>query len=301
MRKTIHYRRVEWFNQQPNDDVVVFLTEALAGRPHVDATRFPIAGETCEVRHRDNRDGKLCIHLSKYVNGSRKGVTPQVLGLENADLDDAPAPDGAEFTEREIVIVLTQDAVAFVTQGHVHPKFVERAIRGLLFLEHGNEVSNRFSLAARADPAVVQRLLDEGVQLLDMGLSLNQAEADQIIEGQPESITESLGRTIKDALSVRFHAELSDDDIDSLASANAHLVLNFKKSAPLNQIESLTTLAESVIEGDEQFKIKTVRGNYFTRDQLLLKNTYTQPGGAAYLSFVLAWDNAIQFLNDVDE
>ncbi|KAB2658807.1 hypothetical protein F9K94_00990 [Brucella tritici] len=300
MRKTIHYRRVEWFNQQANDNVVALLGDVLAARQHIEQTRFAIADETCEIRHRDQRGNLVCLHLSTYVNGSRKGVTPQAQGVANGDLDEALAPDGAEFTEREIALVIGQQAVAFVTHGFVHPKFVERAIRGLIFLEHGADVSNRFSLAARADPAVINRLLEEGVQYLDMGISLNQVDAINQIEGQPQPITTYLARTIKDAISARFEDEFSEEEVDNLAMANAHLVLNFKKSAPLDQIESLTTLAEDVIEGDDDFKIKTIKGNYFTRDQLLLKNSYNQPGRAAYLSYALAWDNSVQFLNDVE-
>lgn len=299
MRKTIHYRRVEWFNQQNGDNVITLLRAVLDARPHIDNTRYPIAHETCELRHRDDRGDVICLHFATHVTGARRGVSPQAQGVANSDLTEADAPAGAEFTEREVAIVVKEDALAFVSHGIVQPRFVERAIRGLLTLEHPAETTNRFALAARADPVVLQQLLAEGVHFLDLGLTLDQAEAAQQIAGQPQSLQTYFGNVIKDAISARFHEDLSEDEIDRLAHANAHLVLNFRKSAPLDQIESLTTIATEAIEGNEDFKIKTRNGNDFTRDQLLLKSQYNQPGNSSYLSYLTAWNSSVQFLNEL--
>ncbi|HEV2505326.1 MAG TPA: hypothetical protein VGV39_19775 [Mesorhizobium sp.] len=297
MKKTIHYRRVEWFNRQQTDSVVTFIREVLNVRPHIENTRFAIAHEICELRHRDDLGDKICLHISTHVAGARKGVSPQAQGVVNSDLADAPAPAGAEFTEREVALVISEDAVAFVSQGNVHPQFVERAIRGVLALEHPAEITSRFAVAARADPAKVQQLLEEGVHFLDLGLTLDHAEAIQQIEGQPQSLQSYIGSVITEAISARFHEDLTEEEIGDLTTANAHLVLNFRKSAPLEKIEGLTTLATEAIEGEEDFKIKTRKGNSFSRDQLLLRGNYTQPGPSSTLSYVLAWQNATNFLN----
>ncbi|MEO9337274.1 hypothetical protein ABFT80_07550 [Mesorhizobium sp. SB112] len=299
MKKTIHFRRVEWFNPQNTDNVVSLLRIVLEARPHIENTRYVIAHETCELRHRNDLGDRICLHFSTHVNGARKGVTPQAQGVVNGDLADAPAPEGAEFTEREIAVVVGQDSIGFVSHGIVHPKFVERAIRGLLALEHEPAITNRFTLAARADPEVLRQLLDEGVHFLDLGLTLAHAEAVQQIEGQPQSLQSYLAQSVKAAISARFHDEFTDNEVERLSMADTHLVLNFKKSAALDQIESLTAIATEAIEGNDDFKIKTLRGNDFTRDQLLLRSTYTQPGGPAFLSYTLAWNNAVNFLNDV--
>lgn len=109
----------------------------------------------------------------------------------------------------------------------------------------------------------------------------------------------NLGRAVWNTISTQIHADYEGAEIDRLAEANARLVLNFSKRAPLDKVDLMTAVANEVVEGDEGFTIRTVLGNKFTRDDLTLQRRYTQPGAAAYLSYAMAWNEAAAFLDQV--
>ncbi|MCX5512165.1 hypothetical protein [Kaistia algarum] len=189
--------------------------------------------------------------------------------------------------------------LSFVSLGHVRAGFVERALRGLVGLDAGMDIANQMFLAAHADPAMVARLIAEGISLLDMGLDISEVEANQHIEAQPRSMSETLGAAIRNALSARIHDDFDEADLDRLATANVRLVLNFRNNAQLDKIQSLTELATQVIEEDDEFKIRTTKGNDYSRDQLLVRGHYTQPQAIAYLNHNLAWTQGLAFLDSL--
>jgi hypothetical protein len=140
--------------------------------------------------------------------------------------------------------------------------------------------------------------MHEGVNYLDLGLSLPHVDGAAQVAGQPHTITGDISRRVKDALSARFLQDNSEQDIEELSKANARLILSFRKTAPLAQIQSLTELTRDAIEDDDEFKLKTRNGKTYNREQLIVSGTYYQPGPANVLSYVQAWDAITHFLDD---
>ncbi len=297
MQKTIHYRNVEWFGNPEN--LLTLVTQALAGRPNVNDTQFQSGAETCEIRHRAMHVNEARLHISMHVPGAHKAISPQAVGLTSGDLAAAAPPQNSEFTEREIAVVVRPDRVGYVIGGRARTSTVRNALSGLIGLGHGPGIGNRLNLSARADQAAIQQLLADGVDQFDLGLSLPTANAMQVVDGQPLQLGQAIGRAIFGAISARFHEDHADGHIDELANMNASLTINARRGAAPAEIEALTLIATEAVENDEEFTLRTRNRAKISRDELILTSTYSQPGNAPVLSYVMAWDQIASFLNSV--
>jgi hypothetical protein len=297
MQKVIHYRKVHWFGQQEN--LLALVTNALAPRPNVNDTEFPSGTEVCEVRHRSITAAEARLHISMHVPGAQKPVSPRVVGQAHGDLVPVPPPQGSEFTEREIAVVVRPNRVGYVISGRARTSTVRAALAGLIRLGHGDGIGERLNLTAQADQAAIQQLLEQGVDRFDLGLSLPHANALQVVEDQPLSLGRSLGRALATSLSTRFQADHADAQIDELANMSVSLTINARRKAPEAEIETLTALATEAVEADDEFSIRTLTKAKIKRDELVVTSEYSQPGQVAVLSFQLAWDRISAFLDTV--
>ncbi len=297
MQKTIHYRKVHWFGK--NENLSELVKHVLNNRPNVADTQFFVGSETCQIRHRSIADFEVRLHISMHVPGARKPIIPNAGVTANADLSEANAPPDSEFTERELAIVVRDDCVGYVVGGRARSSTVRNALASFIALDHGTEVGGRLNLAAQANQEAIKRLLEKGVSKLNLSLSLPHANAVDVIDHQPVTISRAIGKAVAKSVSERLHDEYSDNVIDELAKMNVGLTINVGRKAPEGEIEALTAIAAEAVEDDEEFTIKTRDNAKITRDELLLTSSYSQPGKVSYLSYVLAWSEASKFLNTV--
>jgi len=297
LQRTIHFRAVEWLGSPHN--LADLITTTLNNRPTVSETAFRIGDEVCEVRHRSLLTSEVRLHLSLHVPGAHKSVRPHADGLLEGDLTSSPPPQNAEFTERELAIVVRHDRVGYVAAGRAHGTTVARALAGLVRMQHGDDIANRLILSARADPAAIQQMLAQGVDRFDLGLSLPHVGALQVVDEQPLSFSQMIARNVMRGLSQRFQAEHDEAAIDELANMEASLTINARRGAPAAEIEALTMLATEAVEQDEEFRIRTRNKAVFTREKLLLTSSFNQPGAAPVLSYLTAWDETASFLDAV--
>lgn len=296
LRRTINYRIVEWLNVQPN--IVDLLRICLNARPTVADTAFANGSEICEVRHRSVLPNEIRLHISAHIPGAEKGIRPHA-NAEEADLSTAPPPQGAEFTEREIAMVVRENHIAYVSMGRVHGSTIRNILVGLIRLHHGADVANGLVLSARADPEAISGMLQDGVDTFELGLSLPHVEADEIVNGQPASISQRIGRSIVDGISARFTEDHRDADLDELA--NMHVTLNLKAGRKKSQakIRALTAIATDAVENDEEFTLKTLSGAKISREKLLITSGFDQPGNVPVLSYLIAWNRSSEFLDSL--
>jgi hypothetical protein len=297
MQKTVHYRNVEWFGNQEN--LYTLVTQVLAGRPNVNDTQFFCGSETCEIRHRAIHANEARLHISMHIPGAQKPVSPQAIGVAAGDLSVAAPPQNSEYTEREIVIVVRPDRIGYVVAGRARTSTVRNVLSSLIALGHGDGIGNRLNLSARADQAAIQQLLADGIDRFDLGLSLPTVNAMNVVDGQPQALSRSIGRAIVETLSARFHEDHADAQIDELANMNASITINARRGAGQAEIEALTLIATEAVEADEEFTLRTRSKAKISRDQLILTSTYNQPGAAPVLSYVMAWNEITNFLNNV--
>ncbi|MBX4954283.1 hypothetical protein HJB76_02080 [Rhizobium lentis] len=296
MKKTIHYRSVVWFGAEEN--LLSLISQVLAARPHVNDTEFPIGSEICEVRHREVTANEARLHISMHVPGARKAISPRTQGVALGDLSVASAPQNTEFTEREIALVVRADRVGYVISGRARTSTVRSALDGLIKLQFEG-VGNRLNLSARADQEAIQALLAQGVDKFDLDLSLPHANALNVLNDQPLSLSRSIGRAVANGLSARFEEDHHDAHIDELANMNVSLTINARRKAPEAEIETLTALAAEAIEGEDEFTIRTLTKATISRDQLILNSSYDQPGEVAVLNYVMAWNAIAGFLDQI--
>ncbi len=297
MQKTIHFRNVEWFGNQEN--LYTLVTQVLANRPNVNDTQFLSGSEICEIRHRAIHVNEARLHISMHIPGAQRPVSPQAIGVAASDLSVAAPPHNSEYTEREIVVVIRADRIGYVVAGRARSSTVRNILSGLIALGHGPGIGNRLNLSARADQAAIQQLLADGVDKFDLGLSLPTVNAMNVVDGQPQGLSQSISRAIVNTLSARFHEDHADAQIDELANMNASITINARRGAGQAEIEALTLIATEAVEDDEEFTIRTRNKAKISRDQLILTSTYNQPGTAPVLSYVTAWNEITNFLNSV--
>lgn len=292
----IHFRQVQWLGASA--DLPRILHRVLISRPNVEDTVFERDGERFEVRHRAGDAREMRLHLASHIPGALKPISPAATGVSAADLGEAGPPPNSEFTEREIALVVRASKLGYVTGGTMtHPRRVESALRGLISLDGGAATANRLVLSARADAAMIAALMAEGVDQLDLGLTLPSAEADQVVAHQPVSFVEGLGRAVGQEIMTRLTADHEEEQIDVLEDMTARLRLKLRKRKPtVEQIENLTALAQEAIEDDEGFRIRTVNKVVFTRDKLLLKSQFEHPSSTT-LRFLVAWPEIANFLD----
>ncbi|MBN9457372.1 MAG: hypothetical protein J0I54_12155 [Bosea sp.] len=265
----------------------------------MDDTECRVGGQICEVRHRHVSQDEIRLHLSLHVPGAHRGIRPHAGGQPAGDLSTAVAPDGSEFTERELALVVRRQHVGYVAAGRARSETVARALAKLVELQHGADIGNRLVLSARADPAAIQRMLAQGVDRFDLGVSLPHADAAEVVDGQPLSLSDTIGRAIVRGLSTRLHVDHREDQVDELANMDVNISINARRGAPAAEIEALTTLATEAVEDDEEFAIRTLTKARFTREELLLRSSYYDPGNEAILSVDMAWNKIAEFLDSI--
>lgn len=297
--KTVNFRNVEWIGTEARPDLTSMLIQTLNSRPHVDDTRFEMDGQLCEVNHRLVDDDLILMHFTTFVEGGLRATYPRLEGVSEADAGTASAPEGSEFTEREIAVGFRSSALGFVVAGHARHTTVERALRGLLALDNGHEVANKIVLSARANEDEIQRLLEEGVEYVDLGLSMPFVEAERMVGDQPATISGSVLNAIASSLSARFNADYTEDDIREMADTNSRLIFKADRRGRLAHTELLTEIATQIAETEEEFVIKTKAGNQFTRESLSIKSTYRQSGPRSVLHYLEAWTAVRALLDSV--
>lgn len=183
--------------------------------------------------------------------------------------------------------------------GHAFGSTVERSLRSLLALVHPTAVSNRLLLPARADAAMIQELMESGIDQLDLRLALPAPDADQAGVGHPVTLGQDLGQRIANGLSSWLLEDHADAEIDALAHATTNIGIRLGRRPSLEEIQTLTSVAVEAVESGDEFTIRNRDGVVFSREKLSLKSTYTQGGSAATLGVAQAWSEIATFLNQV--
>ncbi|WP_147283652.1 hypothetical protein [Bosea caraganae] len=133
----------------------------------------------------------------------------------------------------------------------------------------------------------------------DLGVSLPHVDAVEVVDGQPLSLSDTIGKAMREALSARLQADHREGQIEELANMDVNISINARRKAPAAEIEALTALATEAVEDNEEFSIRTLSKATFTREELLLRQTYFDAGNDALLSVDVAWNKIVAFLDSV--
>ncbi|RDJ21999.1 hypothetical protein DWF00_27145 [Bosea caraganae] len=142
-------------------------------------------------------------------------------------------------------------------------------------------------------------MLAAGVDRFDLGVSLPHVDAVEVVDGQPLSLSDTIGKAMREALSARLQADHREGQIEELANMDVNISINARRKAPAAEIEALTALATEAVEDNEEFSIRTLSKATFTREELLLRQTYFDAGNDALLSVDVAWNKIVAFLDSV--
>lgn len=302
MKKTVHFRSVDWYPEvEPRPDLVGRLSEILEARPNNDETVFSFDNQRCEVSHRYIADGEVRLHFTTVVQNAMRGTYPRLQGVAEVEAAATAAPEGTDYTERELALVIRNERMGYVVAGHARQATIEKAVRGLLGLEDPDEIANRLQLVARADPDEMRTLIQEGVDYIDLGLTMPHPDAEIAIGEGARGVGSAILGAMQSVFSDRFADDYSEEQIQSLANLNSHLIMRPRGRGQIEQTELLTEIAENIAEMDEDdFRIRTLEGTVLTRDSLTITSSFRQSGPPAVLHYLEAWTKIGELLDSVE-
>lgn len=275
-QKALRYRRA-LFNRprgQPAPRTLEFYLEEAHGKFKTVATRrVELDGNfVIEVRHQQRRRGVgLLLHVTAYTREEPASVVPQVTARDDeAPISTTPPPNGTDFMDGDLHILVAGDDVIMCASGIRERKFEEYC--SIIFdRAEFPPVAGMFHLEAVANANKLKVIEDEGVKEIKLDAVSYVATGQQLKRY-------SLRRTLRDEMLDTLRALFGDDpgvqDVADAENLSAQIVLKFdrrKKGGELSA-ERMSGLAKRLVdEGDEGFTIRTMGNTTLGYNQISLQ------------------------------
>lgn len=281
MQKVANYRRALWLvDEGPTLEQI--LARCLNLCPDVASTKFEYRqGVDIQIANRCTNGSGVGCYFTIFSEGSPTGTVDN----GGASVHRRSAPAGEEFLKTGIYIVVQDDNVGYLANGHTN----DGQITGILhkFFERCGEpkASTQFHLTPRADRREIERLLRVGVKSIDLGISAFNSTIEDInneaAEAQNEQLA-SLRNGIKEVFSgvaqiVRSGRTYEEIVAASDIQARIHLGYDGRTANKLLP-EVLATIGGDIAETDEEFRIVTKHDVIITRDKLVVKHEISVEG-----------------------
>ncbi len=169
-------------------------------------------------------------------------------------------------------MVLQENHMAFIADGHTNDGQITNLIAKFLIIRGMRKSDVQFTYMARPNRREVVRLLQSGVKSIDLGISSFFTAAEDMARVAPTSALTRSRDAIVSTMRGIFGRDRSPAEAEAAAEIQAKLHLGYdgRGASPLVP-RVLTEIAETVIEGDDEFKITTNEGISITRDKIVVK------------------------------
>ena len=274
MQKVANYRRAIWL--VPNQSVEHLMRRALNNAPSVSDTKFEYSDTIiAQISNRSINTSNIALYFTLFSEGEPAGI------VENggAQIGRTRAPAGNEFLKTGIYMVLEENHMAFIADGHTNDGQISNLIAKFLIACGLRKSDVRFTFMARPNRREITRLLRSGVKSIDLGISSFMTTAEDMARTAPTSpFMSSLGAMVSTMRGV-FGRDRSPAEAEAAAEIQAKLHLGYdgRGASPLVPM-MLTEIAETVIEGDDEFKILTNEGISITRDKIIVRREVNVSG-----------------------
>jgi hypothetical protein len=273
MYKVANYRRVVWLASSTRT-LEELLKESISKCPEVGDTKFEYSS-SFDVQISETSLSGLGsgFYFTLYAEG-RPAATVQNGGKK---INRTKAPKGEEFLRTGIYIVVEGNNAGYVASGQTN----DGQLTGILhkFLIHCGvpKAQTQFALMPRADRREIQKLLEVGVKSIDLGVSAFAATIEELNENSsgmknpiPKLATGM--REIQRGIFSLFGSDRTPQQIEAASEIEARVHLGYDgRSANTLLPQIMSSMAEDITKGPDEFKIITSDDVTITRDKLVIR------------------------------
>lgn len=280
MRKTAHYRRVEYVEGQE-----IEIGEALdlcRDQYPSGENQFPVFGidddASCVVAaHRRRRDRQF-LHLVIFEAGAGAAVIEL---LRRINVGETPAPEEREFIQSQIFLLCSHDNVLWVCHNAtVRDGRVNGVINDLIDGFSGLDEPPRYLLQAVVNEERVREIMQNGIEEIDLGVN-SFRETLEFLNNRGRVP----GAGLVSVLGSLMTEEMTDEDLLAAEKVSARISLKPGRSWNNPYVkEFLGEVASEIMdECDEGFAIVTKNGFRVTRESIRAKHSFLVDGNKRVL------------------
>jgi len=254
-------------------------------------------GQVVEVRNtRRIRGGPTLIHLVAYTPDDQISVVPRAGDEDAADLALIDPPEGAEFLDGELMLLVRDNDVAICRSG-----LGERGFLAYVFhlaersgIPRGDAL---FQLMKRADINKLEMIQREGIKRLSMNSLAHSASVER---ARRETVKEKiLGNLLDEVKAIIGVDEMIPQDAENL---KVEVLLSFDKrrGTDIDQ-RQIAHLAERVLaeDEDEGFMIETLSGRKIRAEDIVLSKSVQIVAFGKSIHHDDAWGELRQFYGEL--
>jgi len=273
LQKTAHYRRASHFDGQS-----MFLQAAINScQDNYKSHGFPVFKVKndldCIVAKHKTDAGCDFLHLVTYERGAGAAV---IETITNTSVTEQPAPNTKEFIQSQVFILCSGDNVLWTTHSNALRDSAVAVLINELIKSFGGFVKRpMYVFEANLDEKMFRRLMDEGIQEIDLAVGGYKDTLDYLRSGGKMEEA-GLFSVLKSALSKK----ISKKKRQAASKISARVVLRPGRDwADPKVKELMAEMASNVLnEMDDGFIIVTKNGLRVTHDSLKVKDDFHVDG-----------------------
>lgn len=264
----------------------------------VETRRALVGSQVIEGRNvHIDPDGTSVLHLVSYTPDDQIAVVPSAGNVPAADLALIDAPDGAEFLDGELMLLLSGNDVAICRNGMGENHFISYVSHLSREVGYDNSIAI-FELFKRADIDKLRTVRQEGIRQISMK-SLSHSLA--VARVERESIRKSFLGDVWDEF--REIVGVPGDIEEDVENLKVEVLFTFDKrnGTELDQ-RQLVALAEGIIADDEDegFSIETLSGKKLRAQDIVISKAVRIRAYGKSVHHSEAWGHLREFWQELN-
>ena len=270
IQKSAHYRTAAWF--QPNGPLSRVMTDMFNNFQDGVTPVFRFEDMDAVVANRQSGDGEFLLNIVLVERGASAAVIEWVRDRDALDAEEASAPDGTEFVQTQLFLMIRGDDVVWVIHNQtIRERKVLSVLHGLIESQIGAEGNVDFELQAALDQETVRDLFRSGIERIDLGVGDFRSELERLDSG---------GRLPNARLMSFLESYQSDEDLEAASQVRANLSIIPGRSWGRDSVKAF--LSDVALKGLDEYgdeiAIQTKSGVRITRDKLTVKKIFKVEG-----------------------
>jgi hypothetical protein len=279
MRKSAHYRRCNWLNENMFQLQTV-LEEALDLGGEFGLPTFNLSDDVeCVVARQIEVNGRLFLNMVSFEHGAGAAVIPALGGAEAVDTDEIEPPAGMEYVQAQLLCLVEGNNVIWTTHNSpIREGSVAHFLRQFLAEHHNQDEAANFVLKADLNVEQLNVAFEEGIEEIDLKLGGFRSSLEEAFGIDPVG-----GDGFASHLRSFLRGRPTVEEMQAAAEVEMKVVLRPGKSWKKENVkEFLSVIGKGIYEErdelDEGFAIVTKSGLRLTRDKLTIHKPFSVDG-----------------------
>ncbi len=266
MKKTVHYRRVVWFDKV-KQTLGEMLSDCLEKIQDDVLPTFDVGNSIeCLLARRTEIDGEWYLHFVTYERGAPVAVINTSIQANSVEASEQDTEGDNEFIISQLFCLISRNDILWVT--HNEPMREGRAqLLISQFIDHcgaGHEFT-QFMFQVVLDQAIIDNALQDGIEYIDLSVGSFRPTLEQIVNGGELPKAPFLGGVGK-----LFRGRATEAAKQAADNLEARLILRPGKSWDKPAVMDLLagTSKRVMSDYDNEFAIKTKNGIRLTAEKI---------------------------------